>query len=176
MNIQELIENIRNIDVVESFMSETIWVKRNDVLALVYQLDEPEKPVVPQYVADWYEENKDDLEYNLCKLCIDFHEQKLRADLYGWFNDDNNKSIETLVLMHKFGYEVEKEKLYTVEIPNPNGFIRLVLCKDCDGKLFVATFSGGDCWETFGKCKLTESEIKKDFEWAWKFAKEVEND
>jgi len=63
MNIQELIENIRNIDVVESFMSETIWVKRNDVLALVYQLDEPEKPVVPQFVADWYEDNKDDFEY-----------------------------------------------------------------------------------------------------------------
>lgn len=149
---------------------------KNNALFNSCFLNEPEKPVVPQYVADWYEENKDDLEYNLCKLCIDFHEQKLRADLYGWFNDDNNKSIETLVLMHKFGYEVEKEKLYTVEIPNPNGFIRLVLCKDCDGKLFVATFSGGDCWETFGKCKLTESEIKKDFEWAWKFAKEVEND
>ena len=70
----------------------------------------------------------------------------------------------------------EQEKLYTVEFPNPNGFIRLVLCKDCDGKLFVATFSGGDCWETFGKCKLTEAEIKEDFEWAWQFAKEVEDD
>lgn len=114
MNIQELIENIRNIDVVESFMSETIWVKRNDVLALVYQLDEPEKPVVPQFVADWYESIKDDFEYNLYKLCTDFREQKLRADLNGWFSNDNNKPIETLVLMHKFGYEVEKEKMYVV--------------------------------------------------------------
>lgn len=93
------------------------------------QMNKQEKPVVPQYVADWYEENKDDLEYNLYKLCIDFHEQKLRADLYGWFNDDNNKSIETLVLMHKFGYEVEKEKLYTVEMPNPNSDDHLVLRK-----------------------------------------------
>lgn len=138
-------------------------------------LNEPEKPTVPQYVADWYEENKDDLEYNLCKLCIDFHEQKLRADLYGWFNDDNNKSIETLVLMHKFGYEVEKEKLYTVEIPNPNGGTYLALCKDVDGKLFFDVFFSEE-WKTFGKCKLTESEIKKDFDWAWQFAKEVEND
>ena len=89
-------------------------------LNVVKQLKEQEKPKVPQFVADWYEENKDDLEYNLYKLCIDFREQKLRADLHGWFNDDNNKSIETLVLINKFGYEVEKEKLYTVEIPNPN--------------------------------------------------------
>lgn len=27
---------------------------------------------------------------------------------------------------------------------------------------------------TFGKCKLTEAEIKEDFEWAWQFAKEDE--
>ncbi|MBT0944443.1 DUF1642 domain-containing protein [Streptococcus lutetiensis] len=146
----------------------------NFALYTIDSVDEPEKPVVPQFVADWYESIKDDFEYNLYKLCTDFREQKLRADLNGWFSNDNNKPIETLVLMHKFGYEVEKEKLYTVEIPN--GFIRLVLCKDCDGKLFVATFSGGDCWETFGKCKLTEAEIKEDFEWAWQFAKEVEND
>ena len=179
MNKQEFQKTIRNMEPPKHFsaltfkeaFNEGFNSAKNNALFNSCFLNEPEKPVVPQYVADWYEENKDDLEYNLCKLCIDFHEQKLRADLYGWFNDDNNKSIETLVLMHKFGYEVEKEKLYTVEIPNPNGFIRLVLCKDCDGKLFVATFSGGDCWETFGKCKLTESEIKKDFEWAWKFAK-----
>ena len=146
----------------------------NFALYTIDSVDEPEKPVVPQFVADWYESIKDDFEYNLYKLCTDFREQKLRADLNGWFSNDNNKPIETLVLMHKFGYEVEKEKLYTVEIPN--GFIRLVLCKDCDGKLFIATFSGGDCWETFGKCKLTEAEIKEDFEWAWQFAKEVEDD
>lgn len=172
MNIQELIENIRNIDVVESFMSETIWVKRNDVLALVYQLDEPEKPVVPQFVADWYESIKDDFEYNLYKLCTDFREQKLRADLNGWFSNDNNKPIETLVLMHKFGYEVEKEKLYTVEIPNPNSGAYLALCKGADGKIFFDIFLNKE-WKTFGKSKLTEAEIKTDFEWAWQFAKEV---
>lgn len=83
-------------------------------LNVVKQLKEQEKPKVPQFVAEWYEENKDDLEYNLYKLCIDFHEQKLRVDFHGWFDDDNNKCIETLVKMKFFGYEVEKEKLYTV--------------------------------------------------------------
>ena len=32
-----------------------------DALKIIKQIDEPEKPVVPQFVADWYEENKNDL-------------------------------------------------------------------------------------------------------------------
>ncbi|MGA4766449.1 DUF1642 domain-containing protein [Streptococcus infantarius] len=83
-------------------------------LAMISDLDWLEKPVVPQFVADFYEENKDDLEYNLYMLCIKFNENKLSADLHAWFNDGNNKCIETLVKMKLYGYEVEKEKLYTV--------------------------------------------------------------
>ena len=75
------------------------------------QMDKQEKPVVPKFVADWYEEYKSYFEYNLSSLCIDFHERKLQEDLYEWFNYLSNKPIETLVLMHKFGYEVEKEEV-----------------------------------------------------------------
>ena len=71
-------------------------------------IDKPEKPVVPQFVADWYEEHKDDFEMNLYNLCVDFHKRKLPYDLYEWFNKLIDKPIETLVLMYKFGYEVEK--------------------------------------------------------------------
>lgn len=178
MNKQEVIEEIKSLvgltvlDETINFDSEMISKKK--VLDIVKQLDEPEKTVVPQFVADWYENNNYDFEYNLYRLCALYTERKLFKELDKWLDNDNNRPIETLVMMHKFGYEIEKEKLYTVEIPNPNGFIRLVLCKGCDEKLFVATFSGGDCWENFGKCKLTESEIKEDFEWAWQFAEEVE--
>ena len=66
------------------------------------------KPVVPQFVADWYEENKDYFEWNLYNLCIDFHERKLQEDLHKWFTDINNQAIETLVMMHKFGYVIEE--------------------------------------------------------------------
>lgn len=176
MNKQELIDKLkRNLTVMSEIKGSEYdkgydWATKQH-LVMIADLDEPEKPVVPQYVADWYEENKDDLEYNLYKLCIDFHEQKLRADLYGWFNDDNNKSIETLVLMHKFGYEVEKEKLYRVELPNPNGDSnRYGLCK-ADGRIIIGSFVFG--LNKAVNTKLTESEIKQDFEWAWQFAKEV---
>lgn len=122
MNKQEAIEKVKNLNARETFMSEIIWVKRDDVLDIIKQLDEPmrppepkpleiEKPVVPQFVADWYEESKYYFEWNLCNLCVDFHERKLQEDLHEWFNYLDNKPIETLVMMHKFGYEVEKEEV-----------------------------------------------------------------
>ena len=70
------------------------------------------KPVVPQFVADWYEEHKDNFEMNLYNLCVDFHKRKLPDDLYEWFNKLIDKPIETFVKMKLFGYEVKKEKLY----------------------------------------------------------------
>ena len=159
MNKQEVIEKIEGK---RTGCDDTIWGGAydeaiDDASAIVRQLDEPEKPVVPQFVADWYEPIKDDFEYNLYKLCTDFREQKLRADLNGWFSNDNNKPIETLVLMHKFGYEVEKEKLYTVEIPNPNrADVSLVLGLYNDGKVAIfAAFT--DSWKYEKQYKLTEA-------------------
>lgn len=182
MNKQELIDKLKKQLTAPSEIDDTYFNKFYDLAINNYaiyfaeQLDEPEKPVVPQFVADWYESIKDDFEYNLYKLCTDFREQKLRADLNGWFSNDNNKPIETLVLMHKFGYEVEKEKLYTVEIPNPNrADVSLVLGLYNDGKvaIFIVLIEN---WKYEKRYKLTESEIKQDFEWAWQFAEEVEND
>ena len=77
-------------------------------------------------------------------------------------------------MMHKFGYEIEKEKLYTVEIPNPNSAgEKLVLFKQQGtGRLILDILN-----HNINKPKylqLTESEIKQDFEWAIKFAKPVE--
>ena len=81
------------------------------------------KPVVPQFVADWYEEHKDYFEYNLHSLCVDFHERKLQEDLHEWFNYLSNKPIETLVMMHRFGYQVNKEKLYTAKLKLTNEYL-----------------------------------------------------
>lgn len=72
------------------------------------------------------------------------------------------------------GYEVEEEKLYIVELPDPNrkGTNRIYLCKaDNTGKVYI-------CKGNFNPHKnknlwLTEEEIKKDFDWAWQFREEV---
>ena len=119
MNKQEAIEKIEkeksNLNTWEDLTRNRAL---DDALVIVRRLDEPEKPVIPQFVADWYEGHKNDFEYNLYRLCINFHERKLHEDLHEWFKFDKNKPIETLILMHKFGYEVEKEKLYTVKFSN----------------------------------------------------------
>lgn len=119
MNKQEAIEKIEACKSPFTSEDDTIFNYGLDkALSIIKQLDEPEKPVVSQFIADWYEEHKEDLEYNLYRLCINFHERKLYGDLYEWFKFDKNKPIETLILMHKFGYEVKKEKLYTVKFAN----------------------------------------------------------
>ena len=145
---------------------------------------EPEKPVVPQFVADFYESIKDDFEYKVYELCLQYKHRgdELPQGVAWWFGDSRNKPIETLVMMHKFGYEVEKEKLYTVEIPNPNdsGYSKIYLAKNKDGKVELFTWSGytsiefADNWKQEENAQLTETEIKKDHGWAWQFAKEVE--
>ena len=94
-----------------------------DALKIIKQIDEPEKPVVPQFVADWYEENKNDFEYNLYRLCIDFYGRKLHEDLHEWFKFYKNKPIETLVKMKLYGYEVEKEKLYIAKNKITNSYL-----------------------------------------------------
>ena len=108
MNTQEAIKRVEQMGEYESFVDEPI--SKKSVLDIISKIDDPEKPVVPQFVAYWYEENKDDFEYSLYKLCIKFHEKILSADLYGWFNDNNNKCIETLVKMKLYGYEVKEVK------------------------------------------------------------------
>ena len=179
MNKQEAIKKIEACK--SPFVSEDDTAFNyglDKALSIIKQLDEPEKPIVPQFVADWYEENKDDFEFNLYCLCVDFNCRPVKLDnrINRWFSNTSNKSIQTLVAMHFFGYEVEKEKLYTVELPNSNNLDYLMLQKDRRGKISVAWYCT-DSWREDERVRLTEAEIKKDFPWAWQFAKEVkEND
>ena len=75
------------------------------------------RPVVQQFVADWYEEHKDALEFNIFDYVYRF-DQNPESDFKDWFDDLETNSIQTLVNMHQFGYEVEKEKRYKVVMPN----------------------------------------------------------
>lgn len=172
----EKIEKLKGLTIKEKdFNFDIEMIPKGEALEIVNQLDEPEKPVVPQFVADWYVDHEAGFELHLSYLCINAQRYPERVDrkVLNWYNNLENEPIQTLVNMHQFGYEVEKEKLYTVEMPNPNGFINVALCKDCDGKIFIDIFDNV-LWKELGKCKLTEAEIKKDFDWAWQFAKEVE--
>ena len=74
------------------------------------------KPVVPQYVADWYEEHKDNLNESVWEYLVNWDDANW-DDFKRWISQpDENGAIATLVNMHQFGYEVEKEPRYTVKI------------------------------------------------------------
>ena len=87
-------------------------VDREEVLNLIDQLDEPVKVVVPRFVADWYESNKDDLELEIYATAVSIREKSY--DKYTvfekWFNANNgNKPFETIIKMKLYGYDTEKE-------------------------------------------------------------------
>lgn len=75
------------------------------------QMNKQEKPVVPQFVADFYESIKDDFEDGVYELCIQLYNCDLDGRIKFWFDCDDNKPIETLVKMRLYGYEVERYKV-----------------------------------------------------------------
>lgn len=78
--------------------------------------EEPQKPVVSQFVADWYEEHKDNLEYNIWDWTKYNLEPKKRENVIfsRWLGKTVNNPVETLIKMKLYGYEVEKEKRYYI--------------------------------------------------------------
>lgn len=177
MNKQEAIEKIKNIGTLK--INDTVshrqfeMVDKNNVLDIISQIYEPKKVVVPKFVADWYEERKDYFDFNIYGFYKYFYSQGKHEKVKKWLDNAENKAIETLVKMKLYGYEIEKEKLYTVEIPNLNSGGHVVLRKTGDGRVAI-TFANAGRWRGDKNAQLTEAEIKQDFDWAWQFAEEVE--
>ena len=126
-------------------------------LELVKLLDEPEKVVVPQFVADWYEEYKDDFEYSVWEHLINI-DKKQKYKFYLWMNNVNNNPLQTLVNMHQFGYEVKKEPKYTVKMKN-NKFssIRLLSFGEISGEWFFTESGYGNVITKFTRKQLEEA-------------------
>ena len=125
MNKQELIGKIRALPYEEGVAVDTLKINRDGLIKLIEQFDGPQKPVVKQFVADWYEKCKDNLEYNIWSYIYNW-ERKEGSAFKDWIDTGRNKPIQTLVNMHQFGYTVEKEKRYLVKIvgmDNINGYL-----------------------------------------------------
>ncbi|MBS0737577.1 DUF1642 domain-containing protein [Streptococcus suis] len=129
------------------------------------------KVVVPKFVAEWIEGYRH-TNTLLKVLNAAENERVIPSAVNDWILDNQRD----FVVAWLDGYEIEQEKLYTVEIPNPNidesHITVLKRMKDSDNAIELCTFVRPDLSES--KFQLTESEIKEDFEWAWQFAKEVE--
>lgn len=160
MNKQELIEKIRDLDKI--YGTSRFYVDVDGVLELVELLDEPQKPVVPQFVADWYKNHKDDLEYDIWEYMINWNKQQ-KSEFYEWMNHANNKPLQTLANMHQFGYEVEKEPRYIVKVKSTKCSTTSLVFSTLTGAWFfsVAIYQGV-------RFKHTRKELEDDgFGWVF---------
>ena len=170
MNKQELIDELKKLLAIPPEIQGHNYGLRR-AIALAKQLDEPEKPVLPQFVADWLEVCKDNLALSLANSMnnVVMRTNNQPDKTIRWIA----KNSETFAKAWIYGYEIKKEKLYTVEIPNPNSAGgKLVLSKQQSTGRLILEMLNSD----INKPKylhLTEDEIKKDFGWAWQFAKEA---
>lgn len=112
MNKQELIEKINNLQYSLSWNIPRI--NKETVLELIEQLDEPQKVVVPQFVADWIEEAR-----KACKDVAELFEFDFTNDEVGeWFMQE--RPFDLVARAWLDGYEVEKEKRYLVKVKGMN--------------------------------------------------------
>ena len=145
------------------------------------KVTEPQKPVVPKFVAEWLEKSdwrKDTLGRQTIfdvfdNLTLDAS-NGFYVDVKKWVEENGNIFAQAWV----FGYEIEQEKLYTVEIPNPalDNLEFVIVLKRIRGRVCLVNTYDYMGRELSDEYQLTESEIKQDFEWAWDagFAKPVE--
>ena len=96
-----------------------------------------EKPVVPQFVADWYEEHKTSYDYELWDYLSSWEYQK-EDNFKKWIGEsyESDKRIITLVNMYQFGYEVEKGHRYIVKFKGVSGDARY-LNHETDGNWYI---------------------------------------
>ncbi|MFB5404232.1 DUF1642 domain-containing protein [Enterococcus avium] len=128
MNKQELIERLNNkLDETFAFQQSfkpLTWTHMEceskvnaymTAINYVEQLDEPQKVKVPEFVVEWFEENKHNLNFAIYELC---EAGKVPVDLYEGLTDFErwfylNHDIDTLIRMQD-GYEVEEEPKWKI--------------------------------------------------------------
>lgn len=107
MKKQELIERIEGLPYNEGLIVDAMKISRNGLLKLIEQLDEPQKVVVPQFVADWIKVAKPI--YSLSGAMV-YGSPGVNKWLESWDNQ------ETFARAWLDGYEVKQEKRYLVKI------------------------------------------------------------
>lgn len=141
-------------------------VKTHIVKVLLDQLDQPQ-PEVPQMIFDVIKSFDDDVDY------LHQHMSRQSDEVREWLTHNEREFYEAWLAYPNI--TIEKEKLYTVEIPNPNSDLKIILVKVNKKLKLIEAYE--DQLEEYKNIRnVTESEIRKDFDWAWQFRKDVENE
>lgn len=106
MNKQELIKHFEELP----YVSITQMGKKS-FIDLIEQLDEPEKVKIPQAIAEYIEQKKNE-DYHLLGAMIEIRSHK-NKEIDEWFEEDDNMELFARAWLD--GYELE-EKRYLVTI------------------------------------------------------------
>ena len=137
----------------ETIIELTGWAVFRYIEALLEQLDEPEKVTIPQFVADWIEECKND-DFHLFGAMEAISSNQKKLDY--WFREDDNMELFARAWLD--GYEVEKEKRYLVSLKNGQPLVRAPLRKNFYFNQNI----------TAGKYKATRKELEEaGFGWVF---------
>ncbi|WP_238711142.1 DUF1642 domain-containing protein [Streptococcus suis] len=107
MNKQEAIEKLTEI------ANGTGWISHKSACNVVVQIHEPQKVVIPKFVAEWLKEYR--YANTLLKVLNAAEDERIVPSAVNDWILDNQRDF---VIVWHDGYEVEKERLYTVEIPS----------------------------------------------------------
>lgn len=112
------------------------------------------EPEVPQYVADWYEDNKGNLDYNLWNYIMDWEDTE-EDSFKRWVNSSKD-AFQTIINMHQFGYEIKEEKKYLVKLIQGGQYLHT----DHSGETYFTAFSQSN----YTKNKLEELNLEWVFD------------
>ncbi len=189
IQVARFVEINREVNVIQRKVEMVDYVPLETVINIFDKISETDKATVPKFVAEWIEDHKGDYSKWDEEARADFVFRAIN-DLFRFgeglilwdfiFNekisDWTTKNAYEFITAILFGYEIEKEKLYTVEIPDPHGMYKIrFLYRGSDGNIRIGCSDYKDIFSTTGT-HLTEAEIKQDFEWAWQWAKPVEEE
>ena len=162
MDKQKLIECIKQI----STFGSKEYIELYKILDLVKQLDEPQKVVIPKFIADWIEYCK---EHNFTLLgCLDPVDD-FGMSLSEGFKGDTRKCVKwcrkesnTFAIAWLFGYEVEPEKKYIVMVDNTMEASKYLKYDKVVKKWYFGMIGGSDAVRLYHtKDELTEG----GFDW-----------
>lgn len=147
MNRQEMMKEINNLP---KYYANGACVEFEKVSELINQLDEPEKVVVPPYIDTWIQGAKYN-GYDLYEAMTDF---EMPDKVATWLVCNS----EVFAIAWLYGYEVEKEKLYTVKFSNEDfGKTYIGIIKTAN-KIGISTVPIND---ECSKCYFTKSELEE---------------
>lgn len=167
MNKQEAIDSLKKDRYTVPFDAAELNYNAalDKAIGTVRKIDEPKKPVIQQFVADWYENYKDEFEYCLKGFIskVDYEiNHNTKNQFYQWLGNPYNDPILTLVNMHQFGYEVEKEKLYTAKLKLITiSYVNYINKRSGDGAIVLSDLNAasGNYQTSFSRSELEQLNV-----------------